>query len=115
MTLAQNAATPTGAGTGTGLSHPDQWSTRMISIGRCGEHRCIPTEEDIMKLQLIRTSLAAVGALSAAGPAAAQTSSGSSKFGQHVAHCAREMGFNGMHNPGMHQGASGWNGSECEH
>ena len=71
-----------------------------------------------MKLQLIRTSIAvalAVGGLSVAGSAAAQASSGSPEFGQHVAQCAREMGFNGTHNPGMHQGASGWDGSECEH
>ena len=29
-------------------------------------------------------------------------------FGQHVRTCAQTMGFNGAHNPGMHQGRSGW-------
>lgn len=28
-------------------------------------------------------------------------------FGQHVAQCA-QMGFDGVHNPGMHQGITGW-------
>jgi len=29
-------------------------------------------------------------------------------FGQHVRMCAQMTGFDGMHNPGMHQGRSGW-------
>ena len=32
----------------------------------------------------------------------------SDDFGQHVAACARTMGFDGDHNPGMHQGRRGW-------
>ncbi len=35
-------------------------------------------------------------------------------FGQHVRDCAQTMGFSGTHNPGMHQGASGWDGLPCE-
>ncbi|MBK8460630.1 MAG: hypothetical protein IPL43_10990 [Micropruina sp.] len=29
-------------------------------------------------------------------------------FGHHVHHCAQHMGFDGEHNPGMHEGKSGW-------
>lgn len=29
-------------------------------------------------------------------------------FGQHVTSCVRSMGFDGQHNPGMHQGYAGW-------
>lgn len=34
-------------------------------------------------------------------------------FGDHVAQCARTMGFSGSHNPGMHQGAHNWDGMTC--
>lgn len=34
-------------------------------------------------------------------------------FGQHVSQCAQQLGFSGDHNPGMHQGAAGWNGMGC--
>ncbi|RYV49696.1 hypothetical protein [Pengzhenrongella frigida] len=29
-------------------------------------------------------------------------------YGEHVAECARGAGFSGTHNPGMQQGAHGW-------
>lgn len=29
-------------------------------------------------------------------------------FGEHVSTCARTMGFDADHNPGMHQGFDGW-------
>lgn len=29
-------------------------------------------------------------------------------FGQHVAACAKDSGIAGDHNPGMHQGPTGW-------
>ncbi len=29
-------------------------------------------------------------------------------FGQHVRHCAQVVGFDSGHNPGMHQGITGW-------
>jgi hypothetical protein len=35
-------------------------------------------------------------------------------YGQHVAACAQAMGFNGTHNPGMHHGFAGWDGTHCE-
>ena len=34
-------------------------------------------------------------------------------FGRHVSECARTMGFSAIHNPGMHQGKSGWDGISC--
>jgi hypothetical protein len=49
-----------------------------------------------------------------AGPALA-TAAPASGFGQHVSGCAQDMGgFAGDHNPGMHQGASGWDGQPCQ-
>ena len=71
----------------------------------------------------IRTLLAAIPAVGAAlliGPATAQATiaagpvgAGASEYGQHVRECAQTMGFSGEHNPGMHQGAAGWNGMPC--
>lgn len=48
---------------------------------------------------------AAIVGLVASAPA--QAASGRD-FSEHVRACQQEMGFNGMHNPGMHQGFSGW-------
>jgi hypothetical protein len=39
-------------------------------------------------------------------PASAAPDTGG--FGHHVVQCAQLAGFGGMHNPGMHQGATGW-------
>ena len=44
-----------------------------------------------------------VGTLLLPAPASA-----ADDFGQHVAVCAKDMGFTGDHNPGMHQGRAGW-------
>lgn len=30
-------------------------------------------------------------------------------YGGHVVHCAQSVGFDGVHNPGMHNGYAGWN------
>ena len=38
---------------------------------------------------------------------------GPDNFGQHVSTCAQTMGFDADHNPGMHHGASGWDGLPC--
>jgi hypothetical protein len=38
---------------------------------------------------------------------------GAGDFGQHVSQCAQQMGFSGDHNPGMHDGAAGWDGMSC--
>ena len=49
---------------------------------------------------------AAIVGLVASAPA--QAASGRD-FSHHVRHCQQEMGFSGLHNPGvMHQGFSGW-------
>lgn len=41
----------------------------------------------------------------------AQAADSNAAFGQHVTTCAQTMGFDGTHNPGMHQGKSGWDPS----
>lgn len=46
-------------------------------------------------------------------PSAAQAEPRSGSFGQHVSTCAQTMGLNGDHHPGMHRGASGWDGMAC--
>lgn len=66
----------------------------------------------------IRQQLLTVAVLSATAalallptaPAAAATPS---NFGSHVSACARTMGFSANCNPGMHRGASGWDGATC--
>lgn len=56
-----------------------------------------------------RTALvAAVLAGSVVSAAGGQTASASDDFGQHVVVCSQEHGFSGSHNPGTHQGISGW-------
>lgn len=70
-----------------------------------------------MKRRLMQGTVAAaiaVAALSVVGPASAQPAPGAQNFGGHVASCARDMGFDGAHNPGRHRGAAGWDGSECQ-
>lgn len=58
-------------------------------------------------------TLSAVGALTVAVPAPASADTAANDFGQHVRHCAVHMeGFTGDMNPGLHQGKSGWPGSE---
>lgn len=49
------------------------------------------------------TAVAAILAGGLAAPAAA-----ADDFGQHVRTCAQTMGFDGEHNPGLHQGFNGW-------
>ena len=55
---------------------------------------------------------AAIFAVFAIGPARAAASV-QADFGSHVAECAQTHGFDGEHNPGMHQGWSGWSGTTC--
>ena len=64
-------------------------------------------------MQGVVAAAIAVTALSVVGPASARPAPGVQSFGGHVASCAREMGFDGAHNPGMHRGAAGWDGSAC--
>ncbi len=65
---------------------------------------------------MFRTSLVAlpfaIGLLLAL-PSAAQADPASEKFGHHVSNCAQTMGLSGHHNPGMHHGASNWDGMPC--
>jgi hypothetical protein len=55
---------------------------------------------------MLAVLLGVVLALAVSGRAQAATSA--DDFGQHVVTCAQEHGFAGDHNPGMHQGRSGW-------
>ena len=59
--------------------------------------------------------LVAAGAVTAVlvlTPAIASAGTGTGReFGQHVVTCAQTMGFDGTHNPGMHQGFAGWDPS----
>ncbi|MGW5193395.1 hypothetical protein ACWEOO_29380 [Kribbella sp. NPDC004138] len=57
--------------------------------------------------------LAAATTVVGAASANAESTPTESEFGQHVAGCAQTMGFDGVHNPGMHQGFSGWDGMPC--
>jgi len=54
-----------------------------------------------------------LGSLLIAVPAAANADPATPKFGEHVSICAQTLGFSADHNPGMHQGASGWDGLPC--
>ena len=49
-----------------------------------------------------------VGVLALPATALAATGPTSGGFGEHVVACEQMMGFTGQHNPGMHQGFSGW-------
>lgn len=61
---------------------------------------------------LLATALAAGAVvLPAAGASAATTGP---DFAEHVVTCAQTMGLAGDHNPGEHQGLSGWTGMPCE-
>ena len=60
---------------------------------------------------LLATALAAGAVVLPAAGASAATPGPA--FGDHVVQCAQTMGFSGTHNPGMHQGNSGWDGMTC--
>ncbi len=64
---------------------------------------------------LLATALAVGAVVLPAAGASATTSDPGPAFGTHVSECAQTMDFSGTHNPGMHQGKSGWNGMTCEH
>ena len=57
-------------------------------------------------LAAIGTALAAAVLTVGAGTGTPATAAGD--FGDHVSTCAQTIGFNADHNPGMHQGRSGW-------
>ena len=52
-------------------------------------------------------SVSLIAGLSLTLPSSASVAAGS-EFGHHVQSCARSMGFDGTHNPGMHHGFAGW-------
>lgn len=64
-------------------------------------------------MNAIRRSVAIAGVATLAvvvlpASASAETGTTGGDFGHHVVMCAQEMGFDGQHNPGMHQGFAGW-------
>ncbi|NNF54006.1 MAG: hypothetical protein HKN03_06125 [Acidimicrobiales bacterium] len=59
-----------------------------------------------MKRKLIAT--VAVSAALMLVPAAASAAGPEANFGSHVSQHAQTHGFSGTHNPGVHQGVSGW-------
>lgn len=67
-------------------------------------------------MNTVRVVLAGLAAgtvlLPSTGALAAAPDPGPS-FGQHVSECARTTGLSAIHNPGMHQGKSGWQGMSC--
>lgn len=54
------------------------------------------------------TGMAALAAVAILTGGTAASAEAPDEFGQHVQTCARTMGFDGEHNPGMHRGAHGW-------
>ena len=65
----------------------------------------------MMRRRLV-SSLVVAGALATTLSVPAVSASAESDmgldFGQHVSDCAQAMEFDGTHNPGMHQGFTGW-------
>lgn len=58
-------------------------------------------------------ALVVLGAVIASSSASAAAVDGAG-YGQHVRECAQLMGFDQLHNPGMHQGISMWDpGHTC--
>ena len=57
-------------------------------------------------LTVSTAALTLVAAGLAAGIAA--PASADDQFGEHVKTCTQTVGFDGVHNPGMHEGYSGW-------
>ena len=60
-----------------------------------------------MKCILIPAAAAAIATVALVVPASAAPGDGQ-EFGHHVVHCAQAVGFDGTHNPGMHQGFRGF-------
>lgn len=65
----------------------------------------------ISRALIVTATVAALTAPAATAVAAAPDSPGT--FGPHIASCAQAGEFNANHNPGMHSGASGWDGHTC--
>lgn len=61
-----------------------------------------------MTKKLIATALTAVALTLVPGVASAAADPAANDFGQHVTHHAQQQHFDGDHNPGIHQGKSGW-------
>ena len=71
-------------------------------------HRDGEDEDHVMSsLSRVLVSVVSAGALLVVATPA-HAANANADYGQHVRHCTQHMGFSGDHNPGMHQGKSGW-------
>jgi hypothetical protein len=65
-------------------------------------------------MRTVATAVVVAATVMVVGPAT--VANADEDFGQHVRMCAQEHGFDGAHNPGTHQGHSGWDPSHvCSH
>ncbi|MFI5623671.1 hypothetical protein ACIA03_09410 [Nocardioides sp. NPDC051685] len=62
------------------------------------------------RILIFAAAAAASTALAVPSPGAAADGR---EFGEHVVHCVEAVGFDGMHNPGMHQGFDGFTDHVC--
>jgi hypothetical protein len=72
-----------------------------------------------VKLGIVRgllVSCAVVAAVGLAPSAASADTASGADYGEHVTCAAQTMGFDGVHNPGMHTGYAGWGDMhDCPH
>ena len=67
-----------------------------------------PVKETSMRTTLVLAAVLGLGLLSAGSASAAGGPGSGADFGAHVSEGAGTMGFDGVHNPGMHEGRAGW-------
>lgn len=60
--------------------------------------------------RILIPALTAVAALALVPASATSAVAAERDFGHHVVHCVQAVGFDGTHNPGMHQGLHGFAG-----
>jgi len=58
--------------------------------------------------RLVVIGVAAAAVLAGTPLVASAQSETGREFGEHVSGCAQTMGFDGTHNPGMHEGFADW-------
>ena len=67
-----------------------------------------------MTRHIVRAAVVVTTTTVILAPASAALAGSGPAFGQHVVECAQTVGFSATHNPGMHQGAAGWDGMTCD-
>ncbi len=76
-----------------------------------GSTGAVLTHDKVISMRKTLKILAAVSLAGSGLLAASPAHAAESDYGQHVVDCAQTMGFDAMHNPGMHEGKSGWDPS----